>query len=105
MSTGMLPTHVAEAMRSSIARVRSHGGDVEADYDDETEILTLRLTGVCTACPARPVTFGAAFWGPLKELPGVRDVRLENLRINERTLLRIARSFDDLDVVPLRTAG
>lgn len=90
-----MPVELLDALRSPVARVRSHGGDVEVRYDDERHELHIRLTGVCTSCPALPVTFGAAFWDPMKRLECVDEVRLDNVRIGERTLLRIASSFRD----------
>lgn len=90
-----IPEDIVQALRKPIARVRSHGGGTSVQYESQTRTLTIRLTGVCSACPALPVTFGAAFWDPLRQLDSVDEVNLENVRVSERVLLRIADSFRD----------
>ncbi len=64
---------VLEEIRPAI---QMDGGDVElVDYDVETKIVTVKLSGACHGCPMSEITLKQGIEQMMKErLPEIREV-------------------------------
>ena len=87
---------------------RSDGGGLELIGLSDDGVVTVRFTGFCTGCMARPVTTAAAILPALRRLDGVRDVKVAGSRISEEAEERMAYYFQiaapsgSPDRIPLR---
>jgi Fe-S cluster biogenesis protein NfuA len=95
-----VPPEALAVIRKAEARVRAHGGEVSFTYDSATASITVELSGSCRGCPALPVTYAAAFWGPLLKIQQIDEVKLKNVRVGEATLRRIVEAFDAAPTQP-----
>jgi len=83
----------AEALLAASVRpaIRGHAGDVHVVSVSALGDVTVSFSGACCACPLQPVTFGTSIQPALRNLPGVRSVRCETVRISSYAAERIAR--------------
>ena len=76
-------------VRELSALLAAHAGGLElAEAADSA--VTVRFTGMCTGCPARPLTLAATVRPALLAVEGVTSVAAEGSRISEEAEHRLA---------------
>ncbi len=86
--------------------IRSHGGQVEiVSFDETNRKLVVRLIGLCTSCPAWPMTLHATIRPYFAEELGLDDVEIADRRISEAATRRIEKAFGARGVMSNTPAG
>lgn len=67
----------------------THGGGVEVD-DCDGETVRVRFTGLCTACPMRPLTIARIVTPAFEDLEGVQ-VEVVGVRLSSQATERLSR--------------
>ncbi len=80
-------TDVAAAVRRANAALRAHAGGLELVSRDD-DAVTVRFTGACTGCPARPITLAATV-RPLLAEHGISEVRAQGVRLDDDQARRL----------------
>jgi Fe-S cluster biogenesis protein NfuA len=82
-----------EAVEEALDRVRpfvlGHGGDVRVTAVDDG-VVSVAFDGACRACPNVPMTYVGSVRTVLMDVPGVREVRSDQVHASPRALRRIA---------------
>jgi Fe-S cluster biogenesis protein NfuA len=86
------PDAVRLRARAVSQLLASHGGGIEIAGDQPGDVVRLRFTGLCTACPLRPVTLAAIIDPAFRDLPGVTAVEAEGVRFSARAQQRYLAS-------------
>lgn len=90
--------------RLEIARrvMRSHGGGLEVSAPGTDGVLSVRLTGMCGACPMKALTAQSTIEPLLGTIPGVTRVDVQGARISGYAMRRLKRiSGAQPDFAPL----
>jgi Fe-S cluster biogenesis protein NfuA len=81
-----------EAMAAAMARIRplilGHGGDIA--IEEAGGVVSVRLFGACRACPNMAMTYVGPVRSFLMEVPGVIEVKCEQVHAGPRALARLA---------------
>lgn len=80
MQVIMIEDRILEALHSVRPYLQQDGGDVElVDFNEETGILNVRLTGACKTCPMSVMTLRAGIERVLRRaIPEIK--RVESVR-------------------------
>jgi Fe-S cluster biogenesis protein NfuA len=85
-----------DAVEAALERVRplvlGHGGEVEV-VGVEEGVVTVAFRGACHACPNLPMTYVGPVRTVLLQVPGVSEVRSQQVHASPRALRRIAVMF------------
>ncbi|GAA4038412.1 NifU family protein [Nonomuraea soli] len=85
------------AVADALSRVmRSHGGALTLLAQDDG-VVTVRMGGMCGACPAKPGCLEATIRPALLAVEGVRDVVAEGSRLDPAAHARLRRFLEDPD--------
>lgn len=79
------------ALRGAESYIRNHAGSVELLDLSGDGVVTVKFGGMCTGCPARPVTLTATIKRCLEHLPFVTSVRASGISISAEAQARVAR--------------
>jgi Fe-S cluster biogenesis protein NfuA len=70
-------------------RLRMHGGGIEVvSVSDASGTVTVRFTGMCTACAWKTLTWFGTVRDAIAAVPGVRDVEAPGTRVSEQAAAR-----------------
>lgn len=84
-----LTEQLEEAVGLLKRMLRTHGGDISIAYDEETGKVEARLTGMCSACPLKPLTAAASVVPILEQVEGVTTINVAGARVSEAARQRI----------------
>lgn len=71
------------------------GGGIELGDHDGDGVVSVRLLGMCTGCSCRAVTTVSTIRPMLLDVPGVRDIFVENSRVSRYAEEHMGRAFAD----------
>ncbi|HEY8481349.1 MAG TPA: NifU family protein [Spirillospora sp.] len=83
------PAEVEAALNRVRPLILGHGGDAEITGIDDG-VVSVAFTGACHACPNLPMTYVGPVRTALMEVPGVREVRSDQVHASRRALNRMA---------------
>jgi Fe-S cluster biogenesis protein NfuA len=87
----MIDQHALEAARDRARPlILGHGGDIELTAVTEEGVVCVALAGACRACPNLAMTFVGPVRSYLMAVPGVLEVRCEQVKAGPRALSRLA---------------
>ena len=89
---------LAEAVKALLeSQVRPllkiHGGDIELLEVTEDARVLLEFQGACRGCAFKAVTYALGIRQRLLQLPGVREVSVNGVRLSEAALGRVERLY------------
>lgn len=76
------PVALAERVAMVSAALKAHAGGLTLEGADDEGRVTVRFTGMCTGCPARPLTMAATVRPALARVEGVVEVVATGSRIS-----------------------
>ncbi|GGF36240.1 NifU family protein [Subtercola lobariae] len=82
---------LASAIEFIRPRLRGHAGDMDVQVDDDEGVVEVTFWGACESCPAMAVTYAGLVSTALEKVPGVTEVRAEQVHASPRALLSIRR--------------
>ena len=89
-----IQSEVVEVLNAEIRPLlKIHGGGVEIIGIDDQGIVELEFSGACRGCSLQSVTYAIALRQRLLEVPGVKDVTMEGVRVSPLALQRIATAY------------
>ncbi|CAN7702290.1 NifU family protein [Ensifer sp. ENS11] len=87
----MIDQHTLEAaLDRARPLILGHGGDIEVTAVTEEGVVCVALAGACRACPNLAMTFVGPVRSYLMAVPGVSEVRCEQVKAGPRALSRLA---------------
>lgn len=87
----MIDLHALEAaLDRARPLVLGHGGDIEITDVTGEGVVHVALSGACRACPNLAMTFVGPVRSYLMAVPGVSEVRCEQVKAGPRALSRLA---------------
>lgn len=88
-------TALDDAVEWCNGRLRMHGGGIEVvSVDDASATVTVRFTGMCTACAWKTLTWLGTVRDAIAAVPGVRNVEAPGTRISEQAERRFRALHD-----------
>jgi Fe-S cluster biogenesis protein NfuA len=81
---------LAAAVERVNRRLAAHAGAVRVERVDSVGVAHLRFTGMCTGCPAKPVTLSAVVRPELEKVDGVSGVEAAGTRVSPAAAERLA---------------
>lgn len=72
-----------------------HGGDVAVRSISDDGIVHLSFAAACRACPLKAVTYAVSVRQRLMEVPAVRDVVMDDVRLSRKAIERVEAAYRD----------
>lgn len=85
------PAGLGPALERVNGRLAAHAGGVLLEQVDGAGVARLRFTGMCAACPAKPVTMSVVVAPALERVDGVTGVEAAGTRVSPAAAARLAR--------------
>jgi Fe-S cluster biogenesis protein NfuA len=71
-------------------RLDAHAGAIRVERVDHAGVAHVRFMGMCTGCPAKPVTLSAVVVPELERIDGVTGVEAAGARVSPAAAARLA---------------
>jgi Fe-S cluster biogenesis protein NfuA len=84
---------VDERLRGLREVLKAHAGGVALDRLTDNGRVSVRFTGMCQACPLRPITFRNVVRPALEDVNGVTEVEVSGSRISAEAEQRLAAAW------------
>lgn len=73
--------------------LKIHGGGIELLEVTGDGRVSLEFQGACRGCPLKSVTYALGVRQKLLQLPGVREVRVNGVRLSDAALRRVEKFY------------